>query len=756
MRLSTLCIAVLVPFNLAVATEPAAGPARASFSPDISLILAGEYAHLSNDPDSYAIPGFMLGPETDPGPRGLSLGESELIISANVDDLFYGQLTAAVTPENEIELEEAFVQTLALPVGFTLRAGRFYSGIGYLNPQHPHSLGLRRHRRCRTGRCSPASTATTVCRLSWVAPTDAVRRARRRVAARAATSRPAATATTARGRRPRSSHCRRRCRSESCLARSALSYLHAQTLGRAPVRRHRAGTGCIQRREPAWRSPTSCGSGRRTGNPNQTNFKLQAEYLWRAEDGEFAADVNDTAAVDRCLQRAAQSGWYVQAVYQFVPRWRAGLRYDQAAMPGDAQRRRQQPRCSTPAAGRRGARAPMLDWSHSEFSRVRAAVRTAATARSRDTGSEVRLQYIMSLGRARRACVLSLNVKNAKESKNECPVIISGRTVCWVPHDARAGGTARCSPASRNGQALAQELGGDAVEAVSATTALQDPHRIEARPSLIAKMRRADLLVCTGAGLEAGWLPQLVRARPATAGCSPASPATSRPPTAVPLLDVPARVDRAEGDVHPEGNPHLHLDPRNIAARRRRAEPRGWRAARPGRMPAHYQARARRLHAPLARRRWHAGNARRRRSRACRWSITTATGCTCADWLGLTEAGVLEPKPGLPPSGGAPGAVCSNGSSAAAGARDSALRLRRPSRRINGWPSARGSRQWCCRIPSAPRVRTTCSRCSTPRSRGSRRRRDEIVAPRTDSAAGRRCSPGCWCSPPTCRSGRRC
>ncbi|MFT5370677.1 MAG: zinc/manganese transport system substrate-binding protein [Lysobacterales bacterium] len=110
---------------------------------------------------------------------------------------------------------------------------------------------------------------------------------------------------------------------------------------------------------------------------------------------------------------------------------------------------------------------------------------------------------------------------------------------------------------------LVQELGGDLTEVNSATHALQDPHYIQARPSLISKMRRADLVICSGADLEIGWLPKLLekannpRVRPGNAGFFESS-------TFVARLDVPASVDRAQGDMHPQGNPHVHLNPHNM------------------------------------------------------------------------------------------------------------------------------------------------------------------------------------------------
>ena len=112
--------------------------------------------------------------------------------------------------------------------------------------------------------------------------------------------------------------------------------------------------------------------------------------------------------------------------------------------------------------------------------------------------------------------------------------------------------------------ALAKELGGDKANVYVAATALQDPHRIEARPSLIARARNADLMVCNGAQLEIGWLP-LVQQQSGNTKVQPGRPGYFEAASVVPLIDKPASVDRSLGDVHPAGNPHVHLDPRNVA-----------------------------------------------------------------------------------------------------------------------------------------------------------------------------------------------
>ena len=124
--------------------------------------------------------------------------------------------------------------------------------------------------------------------------------------------------------------------------------------------------------------------------------------------------------------------------------------------------------------------------------------------------------------------------------------------------------------------ALAEELGGEKLTTYSATTSMQDPHHIQARPSLIAKARRADLLVCSGAELETGWLPLLLR-KSGNANIQPNQPGNFVAADYVEKLDVPKKLDRSMGDVHAEGNPHIHTNPENIllvadALRQRLAE----------------------------------------------------------------------------------------------------------------------------------------------------------------------------------------
>jgi zinc/manganese transport system substrate-binding protein len=194
--------------------------------------------------------------------------------------------------------------------------------------------------------------------------------------------------------------------------------------------------------------------------------------------------------------------------------------------------------------------------------------------------------------------------------------------------------------------ALAKELGGDKASVYTATTALQDPHRIEARPSLIARARSADLMVCTGAELEVGWAP-LVQAQSGNPKIQVGQPGYFEAASVVPLLEKPARLDRSMGDVHPGGNPHVHLDARNIAKI----------AAALGERMAVIDS----GNAGLLRERTKSFLERWREASA-RWEQAAAplkgmpivvyhkNLTYLVNWLGMRELAALEPKPGLPPS----------------------------------------------------------------------------------------------------------
>ena len=194
--------------------------------------------------------------------------------------------------------------------------------------------------------------------------------------------------------------------------------------------------------------------------------------------------------------------------------------------------------------------------------------------------------------------------------------------------------------------ALAQELGGKLVEVSVATSALQDPHQIQAKPSLIARARNADLVLCTGAELELGWLPVLLQ-QSGNAKVQAGQSGNFAAADFVRKLDVPRQLDRSQGDVHAAGNPHIQTDPRNIALV---ATALGARLAQLD--PANASQYAQRL----------TDFSRRWQQAILRWSAQAAPLKGAAvvsqhkafvylyEWLGLKEVAVLEPKPGVEPS----------------------------------------------------------------------------------------------------------
>lgn len=194
--------------------------------------------------------------------------------------------------------------------------------------------------------------------------------------------------------------------------------------------------------------------------------------------------------------------------------------------------------------------------------------------------------------------------------------------------------------------ALAKEIGGDKVRIYTATTALQDPHRIEAKPSLLAQARQANLLIAAGADLEIGWLPLVLRdaANPAL---QPGQRGYFEAAAQVQRLDVPSSVDRAQGDVHAAGNPHIHLDPRNVlkvgdalSARMAELDPASAEAYR-----ANYKAFAGKWQAAMAR--WEKDAAPLKGMPVL---VHHASFVYLNHWLGLKEVGTLEPKPGIEPT----------------------------------------------------------------------------------------------------------
>lgn len=382
------CIGAVALATAAVAAHAQA--ARDAFNPPMSIILQGTFARSSQDPETYQLSGFApSGGEVGPPRRGFSLAESELVLSGNIDPYFSGWLVAALTPEDELEVEEAFIQTLALGRGFTLKAGRFLSGIGYQNEIHQHAWDF--------ADAPLAYSAFLGGRLNddgvqarWVAPTDLFVEL---------------GAETGRGRTfPGSDTPKNGSGAGAVFAhvggdlgaaawRAGLSHLRTSPKDRAFDEVDSTGADVVQSfsgRSRLWIADAVVKWGRA--------FKVQAEYFRRKETGELTLDPF-TGRFE-----SEQSGWYGQAVWQFMPRWRAGARYDRLSRgtvtnaivdSGAGPLAADFPTLMSDHNPSRGAL--MVDWSPTEFSRFRVQV-ASDKSRAGVTDNQLVLQYVHSLG----------------------------------------------------------------------------------------------------------------------------------------------------------------------------------------------------------------------------------------------------------------------------------------------------------------------------------------------------------------------
>jgi hypothetical protein len=381
----------------AAAPPPAANGATPgganAFNPSMSLILSGLYTRTSREPVNYSLTGFQLPPGTEAGPgtRGFSLAETELGFAANIDPWLRGAANISVHPDDTISVEEGYVQTTSLGSGFSVKAGRFFSGIGYLNEQHSHvwdfvdaPLAYQAFLGSQFG--------DDGVQVRWLAPTDLFIEA---------------GAELGRGRSFPGSDSSRNGAGMSALYahlggdlgdssswRAGLSMLNAKATAQAllgadatgaPVTNSFTGSTRVTMADFVWKWAPN-------GNATRTNFKLQAEYLRSRREGDLAYDVENLAST--AGYRASQSGWYLQGIYQFMPRWRVGLRTERldsgsstfSVNPAFAALDYQPHKNSV-----------MLDFSPSEFSRVRLQL-ARDYSRMGLPDNQLFLQYQMSLG----------------------------------------------------------------------------------------------------------------------------------------------------------------------------------------------------------------------------------------------------------------------------------------------------------------------------------------------------------------------
>jgi hypothetical protein len=382
----------------------AAGGARgggaSAFNPAISMILAGTYANLSADPSSYRIAGFLpSGGEVGPGERSFNLGESELTVAANVDPYFFANVTAAVSADKEIEVEEAYFRTLALRDGFTVKGGRFFSGLGYLNEVHAHAWDFVDQPLVYQAFFG-GQLAQDGLQVKWLAPTDTFLE----FGAEAGNG----------DRFPGTHRDRNGLNGQTLFAhvggdigdstswRTGLSWNNSHADDRSYDDVDELGTPVTNAFTGTARTWVVDGLMKWAphGDATRRQLKLQGEYMRRTEDGQLAFDTIGASLVGD--YRSRQSGWYVQGVYLFQPRWRIGARYD-SMDSGDPRiglvRSGALPRSAFPTllSASPDRFTVMLDWSPSEFSRLRGQY-AWDEARLDERDRQFQIQYIYSIG----------------------------------------------------------------------------------------------------------------------------------------------------------------------------------------------------------------------------------------------------------------------------------------------------------------------------------------------------------------------
>jgi hypothetical protein len=355
------------------------------FNPAIAVILNGYYAHHSMDPDTLQRAGFPVVGEGAPLPQGFSLGESEFSMAANIDDKFYGQFTVTAESENgedHLGVEEAYIDTTALPDGFGLRAGRFYSNIGYLNSHHAHtdffSVRPLAYQALLGNQYGDDGVQAT-----WVAPTSVF------VQLGAEAFRGGNYPASGAGNGGLGAH-------------TAFVHLggdvgthNAWFAGLSALRAHArsgedgfTGTDNIYIADATWKWS-------RHGNFKEGGLLLRGEYLVDKRDGRYEPDAaGDVIADDPVLAALAQPwtgtrrGAYLEGVYQFNRVWNAGYRYDRLWADATG------PYASVFDPSRNSV---MLTWHNSEFSLLRLQVSRERPLPD-ETDNAVSLQYQVAIG----------------------------------------------------------------------------------------------------------------------------------------------------------------------------------------------------------------------------------------------------------------------------------------------------------------------------------------------------------------------
>lgn len=373
------------------------------FNPALSLIINGGFADYS-DGSELEIAGFPLVGEAGQPDEGFGLFEAELNISSNVDDAFYGNLNLGIHQddgETEVDIEEAWFQTLSLPYGLTAKAGKFRSELGYLNPQHPHSYDFVDAPLLYSAMVGGAF-ADTGAQLTWLAPTDkylelGVEYTRGDSfpsggsgndgkGAIIAFAKTGGDIGNSQAWQMSVSHLR-----SSEVEAELSGHAHG---GEEEVDNEFVGESTLSNLSLVWKwSPR--------GNSKSKAVTVQGEYMSRSLDGGVTHDDDgDGIAEQEGSLSSKQNGFYLQSIYKFAPQWRAGLRYSRLTSDNSGSNDIALEEVGFADEGNSPKRlTAMFDYSHSEFSRLRFQV-AHDQARHADEGNNrvVFLQYIHSLG----------------------------------------------------------------------------------------------------------------------------------------------------------------------------------------------------------------------------------------------------------------------------------------------------------------------------------------------------------------------
>jgi len=357
-----------------------------AFNPSLGVIFEGGAWSYGQDPDDWSIPGFALGGESGPAPEGFAIGETEIDISANVDDKFTAALTLPVAIEDGdagIEIEEAWIETMTLPAGLSARFGRMFSEVGYLNDKHAHSwdfADMPLPYRALLGN----QYIDDGMRLAWVAPTDLY------LQLDGAILRGDGYPFGGAGHSGFGTHTlRARLGSDVGLSNSwqaGLSWLSGTAIERVSGGEDEpllfSGDVDLWIADFVWKWAPD-------GNWRARNLKFAMEYIQRSERGRYGLPAGDELPWD-----IDQQGWYAETVYQFLPRWRLGLRYD--TLSGDDPGPAYWGTALEPGASDPQRYSLMTDWSNSESSRLRLQYIRDQVSDSSD--DQFGLQYIFSIG----------------------------------------------------------------------------------------------------------------------------------------------------------------------------------------------------------------------------------------------------------------------------------------------------------------------------------------------------------------------